>query len=227
VDEIKLLDHGYIKVIKFWGDESEIIESARMSTGGDFNGWDKDFRLLKYLYENRHDTPFEFVGATFEIKAPIFVFREWHRHRTQSYNEMSGRYIPIPNENYMPDIERIKEGVANAGSNKQAGSLTDVELTDQQLNHWLSLLADSYDTAQAVYDYGLDVGIPKELARLSVPVSRYSVMRANTSLRNWISFLRLRQAPNAQKEIRVYADTICELLNKQYSKTIELYRSEK
>src|SRR5690349_15994092 len=98
----KVLDHGTVSVVEFWGSEERIIEAARMSTDKGFRGWEEDQKLLSFLYRNHHMTPFEMCGAIFEIKAPIFVFREWHRHRTQSYNEMSARYIPIPDEHYMP-----------------------------------------------------------------------------------------------------------------------------
>jgi len=121
--KIEVLDHGYVERIEAWGYgrdghtqpnvrasvegeesgvflepdyERGIIEAARQSTQGSFRGWDEDQRLLKYLHEHRHATPFEFAGMVVEVQAPIFVFREWHRHRTQSYNEMSARYAPLP-----------------------------------------------------------------------------------------------------------------------------------
>jgi len=99
---MKVLDNGYVKHIESWGigeakePESAIIESARQSTQGSFRGWEKDEKLLAYMFNNQHATPFEFCGMTIEVQAPIFVFREWHRHRTQSYNEMSARYAPLP-----------------------------------------------------------------------------------------------------------------------------------
>jgi thymidylate synthase (FAD) len=224
---IHLLDHGYVKPILFWGDEKLIIESARMSTGGEFKGWDKDFRLLKYLYEHRHDTPFEFVGMTLEVKAPMFVFREWHRHRTMSYNEASARYIPLPDEKYIPTAERIMRGIAEAGHNTQAGSDTDHALKDFELDMWLNMVAQAYDAAEAAYQYGLSHGVPKELARVTMPVAQYSTMRVNTNLRNWLGFLYLRQADNAQEEIRVYADAVASLLNTQFSNTMKLFEANK
>jgi len=223
---VDLLDNGFIKLIKYWGEEEEIIESARMSTGGEFRGWTEDLGLLNFLYDNYHDTPFEFVGATFEVKAPIFVFREWHRHRTQSYNEASARYIALPNENFIPTKDRVWRGIEKAGANKQAGSDTDHVLTDYELDTWLALVVEAYDAAEKAYQYGLTHGVPKELARINIPVSRYSTMRVNTNLRNWIGFLRLRMAPNAQEEIRVYADEIATFLDKQFSHTINKFLIE-
>lgn len=220
---IRIHEHGYVKVIKFWGDEQEIISSARMSTGGTFKGWGKDLGLLQYLYEHRHDTPFEFVGATFEIKAPIFVFREWHRHRTMSYNEASARYIPLPDEKYVPTRERVLRGIEEAGANKQAGSHNDHKLTDHELTTWLKLVNDSHNLSQIAYEYGIDKGVPKELARITMPVSQYSTMRVNTNLRNWLGFLTLRQASNAQEEIRVYADSVANCLEIPFRNTMGLY----
>src|SRR3990172_2230213 len=113
----RVLDAGYIELVEHWGSDERIIEAARMSTGKGFQGWDKDEKLLAYLYNNKHATPFEMAGMVIEVKAPIFVFREWHRHRTQSYNEMSARYIPLPDENYIPSVERL---MMRGGTNKQA-----------------------------------------------------------------------------------------------------------
>jgi thymidylate synthase (FAD) len=116
---ITVLDSGYVDFIESWGSDERIIEAARMSTAKGFNGWGTpeapgDEKLLAYLYNNNHATPFEMAGMVIEVKAPIFVFREWHRHRTQSYNEMSTRYVPLPDENYIPSIERLMMGGGRA-----------------------------------------------------------------------------------------------------------------
>ena len=103
-DEVRVLDHGYVRLVETWGEgdagvpEAGIIEAARQSTQGAFRGWESDEKLLAYLHNSQppHATPFEFAGMVIEVQAPIFVFREWHRHRTQSYNEMSARYVPLP-----------------------------------------------------------------------------------------------------------------------------------
>jgi thymidylate synthase (FAD) len=181
-----------------------------------------DERLLRFLYTNAHSTPFEAAGATFEIMAPIFVFREWHRHRTQSYNEMSSRYEPLPDVNYMPTVERL---MMNAGgNNKQAGTVAGAEaLTEEKAVMYLALLEGSYVNAQELYESALRQGVPKELARVHLPVGRYSRMRASANLRNWLGFLTLRQAPKAQLEIRVYADAVHDLLQRHFPRTIELF----
>src|SRR5213595_1562338 len=99
-----------------------------MSTNKGFQGWDTDEKLLSYLYKNQHATPFEMAGLVIEVKAPIFVFREWHRHRTQSYNEMSARYVPLPDENYKPTVERIVDGAIAAAGNRQAQGLGPLQI---------------------------------------------------------------------------------------------------
>jgi len=221
-----LLDHGYASLVESWGSDERIVESARMSTGGGFRGWGSegsagDERLLGYLYRNKHSTPFEMAGLTVEIKAPIFVFRQWHRHRTQSYNESSARYMPLPDENYIPTVERL---LVNSKTNKQAGKVKGAqELTREDAEAFRSDLAVQYTEAETLYQRALDLGVPKELARVHLPVARYSSMRASANLRNWLAFLTLRSHSHAQYEIRVYADAIGEYIAREFPRTWELF----
>ena len=224
--QIDLLDHGYVKFIEHWGSDERIIEAARMSTNKGFVNWDEDEKLLAYLYNNKHLTPFEMAGMVIEVKAPIFVFREWHRHRTQSYNEMSARYIPLPDENYTPSVERLMEGANTATTNKQAQGNGKI-LTQDAAEEWLQMLEMAVNYAQFTYEYGLKLGVPKELARIPVPVARYSRMRASANLRNWLAFLTLRQAPAAQWEFRQYADAVCELMADKFPRTWGLFANER
>lgn len=220
----RVLDNGYVALVEHWGSDEKIIEAARMSTDKGFNGWGTeekpgDEKLLAYLYNHKHMTPFEMAGMVIEVKAPIFVFREWHRHRTASYNEMSARYIPLPDENYVPSIERLMMG---GGANKQAQS-TGAALTREEADIWRSQLELAYSNAQIVYSTGLRAGIPKELARLPVPVARYSRMRASANLRNWLAFLTLRMDENAQWEIREYAKIVGILIQQKFPRTWKLF----
>jgi len=181
-----------------------------------------DEKLLRYLWENDHATPFEMAGMTVEVKAPIMVFREWHRHRVPfGYNEMSARYVPLPDENYCPTIERIVEG-SRATKNKQASSLAG-ECSERDATGWLDELGAVYEHAESVYQLGLKLGVPKELARLPVPVGRYSRMRATANLRGWLGFCRLRVTKNAQYEIRVYANEVLNFIREKFSRTYELF----
>lgn len=246
---VHLLDHGYVRLIEKWGSDERIIESARMSTDKGFLGWGPkhqegctaewnfltdrektactcepksgDEKLLRYLYEHKHSTPFEFGGMTIEIQAPLIVFREWHRHRTQSYSELSARYTPLPDVNYIPTLERC---LMVSGTNKQAGAAKGSNvLTHESVLRWLEQLEQLYVHAQTVYERGLIVGVPKELARLSVSVGRYSRMRASANLRNWLAFLTLRMDPAAQFEIRMYANEVAKILRVHFPRTMELF----
>lgn len=225
--EIDLLDSGYVRFVDSWGSDESIIEAARMSTGKGFNGWGTeeepgDEKLLAYLWNNKHATPFEMGGVVIEVKAPLFVFREWHRHRTQSYNEMSARYIPLPDENYSPTLDRLLVGSNTATTNKQAQG-SGKHLGWEEAKEWRNQLEDLYTHAQKVYESGIALGVPKELARLPVPVARYSRMRASANLRNWLGFLTLRQAPAAQWEIREYANAVGSIVAEKFPRTWELF----
>lgn len=183
-----------------------------------------DEKLLRFLYENAHATPFEMAGATFEVQAPIMVFREWHRHRVPfGYNELSARYTPLPDVNYVPTIERVVEGARLAGGNKQAQAVGGAIIDDASALEWLDALIAVYAHAERVYQDGLRRGVPKELARLPVPVGRYSRMRATGNLRGWLSFLKLREAPGAQLEIRVFANAVHKTLGTSFPRTMALF----
>ena len=233
---INVLDHGFVRRVEAWGGgdykmnaetefdfESGIIEAARQSTQGSFRGWEKDAKLLAFLHNNKHATPFEFAGMVIEVKAPIFVFREWHRHRTQSYNEMSARYAPLPNDNYIPTIERLM--MNSKDGNKQAGALKDaLPMDEENAKVFRDHMKRQYASFENDYQLALSFGVPKELARLGMPVGRYSQMRASTNLRNWLSFLTLRMSPQAQWEIRQYANAVAELIEISFPKTYELFK---
>ena len=225
----QLLDHGYVKFVESWGSDERIIESARMSTDGAFRGWGTpeapgDEKLLCYLYSHKHDSPFEFAGMVIEVQAPIFVFREWQRHRTQSFNEMSGRYTELPNLAYVPSVERL---MLRDKSNKQAGGVAGKRApTEHAVLRSQDRIRVSNMRAQGDYRDLLMSGVTKELARIVLPVGRYSRMRASANLRNWLGFLTLRQAKEAQWEIRQYADAVGEFIALSFPRTWELF-SEK
>lgn len=181
-----------------------------------------DARLLEFLYSHQHMTPFEMCELHLEVQAPILVFREWHRHRTQSFNETSARYVPLPDLNYIPSVERLLIN-ANA-SNKQAGTVEGAaELSSEMAEGYRGQLGLMYANQEAFYQQALKMGVPKELARAHLPVGRYSKMRVKTDLRNWLGFLQLRQAPGAQWEIRQYAHVVAEIVNELWPLTYALY----
>jgi len=203
----------YRKGSQFGSDDSRCWGKVEVTTGSG------DEKLLRYLYENVHSTPFEFAGAIFEIQAPIFVFREWHRHRTQSYNEMSARYSPLPDTNYIPTVERL---MMNGGKNKQAQG-TGAELDEVGAKAFQYEIEQVYSFAQGIYEGALRRGVPKELARVVLPVGRYSRMRAHANLRNWLAFITLRSAKNAQWEIRQYSNALAGLLAEVFPRTMKLF----
>jgi thymidylate synthase (FAD) len=254
MNQVKVLDHGYLKYIEHWGSDERIVEAARMSNSKGFRSWAPyrecilcgvwklypeedgeclnglhswrevpkgDVGLMEYLWKNKHVTPFEMGGMTIEVQAPIMVFREWHRHRTQSYNEMSARYTPLPDVNYLPTVQRCMVVV---GKNKQAGVIAGAdELTHDSALEWLKEIEDAYIHCEKVYQSGLKRGIPKELARLCVPVGRYSRMMASANLRNWLAFLTLRMDKAAQEEIRMFANAVGDLIKENFPKTWNLF----
>lgn len=222
-----ILDHGYLRYIEHWGSDERIIEAARQSTGKNFVSWEPyeghpkgDAGLLSYLWRNQHATVFEFCGLVIEVQAPIFCFREWHRHRTQSYSEISARYTPLPNLNYLPTVQRVVEGAKETKNRQATGNPSISQLGAEA---WLEKLDHLYHSLEEHYQDGLRVGVPKELARLCLPVGRYSRMRATANLRNWLHFCGLRMAPNAQLEIRLYAEALGKMLQDLFPRTWGLF----
>lgn len=212
--ERKVLDHGHIRLVDHMGSDLSVVRSARVSydaawrSGEDEKG---DAKLIQYLWKNGHTTPFEAVTLTFDVKAPIFVYRQWHRHRTQSYNEVSARYTELPAEWYVPKPEQI--GVQSTSS-KQARDLVmardkaEIYARERQIAGYDDVCRAAYYN----YQYLISRGWPRELARMCLPVSMYSQMFATMNLLNCFNFLRLRLHPHAQYEIRVYAEAMLELI---------------
>lgn len=179
-----------------------------------------DEKLLRYLYEHKHQTPFEMAGMTIEVQAPIFVFREWHRHRAQSYNEMSARYTKMPDLHYVPSVERLLSG--GQDSKNRQGSVN-LQLQPDEAEEIRAKISCLQANVYQQYNELLELGIAKELARINTPVSRYSRMRASANLRNWLAFLTLRMDPAAQFEIREYANAVGRLIQELFPRTWELF----
>lgn len=210
MQQIKVLDQGYVRLVDHMGSDLSIVRAARVSydaawRAGEDTGSDE--RLINYLWSHRHSTPFEAVTLTFEVHAPIFVFRQWHRHRTWSFNELSARYRELPCEFYTPDPELI--GV-QATNNKQGRDLSSATSPNRyaQADRYAQFCRDAFK----MYERLLSEGWPRELARSVLPVSTYSTMFATVNLLNLFKFLTLRCDAHAQHEIRVYADAMLELI---------------
>lgn len=206
---INVLDHGLVRLVDSMGNDLSVVRNARVSydaawRAGDDTGSDK--RLIKYLYKNGHNTPFESVTFTFEVKAPIFVVRQWHRHRTWAYNEVSARYRELPEQFYVPAPEAIGK---QSEHNKQMRMMTEEADVDDRCSKFI---ADSCSRAFGDYRRLLASGTPRELARSVLPVATYTHMFATVNLNNLFKFLTERQHEHAQYEIRVYADALLELI---------------
>ncbi|MBY0394562.1 MAG: FAD-dependent thymidylate synthase [Novosphingobium sp.] len=211
MDRVDVLDHGYVRLVDHMGSDLSIVRAARVSydaawRAGEDDG--SDARLIRYLWRNAHTTPFEAVTFTFEVHAPIFVFRQWHRHRTWSFNELSARYRELPEEFYIPDPGLI--GVQSTSS-KQARDIESNEFLASSRKIEVALLDAACRTAFETYRQLLEYGWPRELARSVLPVSTYSTMFATVDLLNLLKFLTLRTHEHAQHEIRVYAEAMREL----------------
>ncbi len=219
----KVLDNGYVVLKTAWGSDEGIIEAARMSSGKGFLGWGTpekpgDEKLLKFLWDNKHTSPFEQGGLTFEVQAPIMVFREWHRHRTQSYNEMSGRYTQMPDVHYLPEPSRVK---GQSKTNKQGTSTQ--ELSPEIVAEFLRRIKAEQEQIYSTYQWAIDNGIAREVARINTPISRYSRMVASANLLNWLKFLKLRLPEAAQWEIRQFADAVAAAVAEKFPRTWELF----
>ena len=211
-EAVTLLDHGYVRMVDHMGDDLSIVRAARVSYDAEWRAGEdtgSDARLINYLWSHAHTTPFEAVEFQFEIKAPIFVFRQWHRHRTWSFNELSARYRELPTEFYVPDPALI--GV-QATDNKQARDLGDGSDPHGIRANMAAEMGRAGHAAFQTYRYLLAQGAPRELARSVLPVSTYSHMFAKVDLHNLLRFLTLRCDAHAQYEIRVYAEVMRDLI---------------
>lgn len=205
MDLIKVLDHGHIRLVESMGNDLSIVRNARVSYDANPRLDGSDDKLIRYLWKNQHTSPFEAVVFTFDIKCPIFVARQWHRHRTWSYNEVSARYAELPAEFYVPDVEQI---TTQSASNKQ------MRTTEQHPNakHLQTCIDRACKNAFDLYKSMIENGCPRELARGVLPMNTYTHYFGTVNLNNLFKFLALRLHSHAQYEIRVYAQAIVELI---------------
>ena len=208
-EKIKILDHGFVQLVDVMGGDQDIVDAARLSVSGEnVKTVQNNEGLIRYLLRNRHTTPFEMVEFKFRCKMPIFVARQWVRHRTASLNEMSARYSELPAEFYVPEIYDIK---AQATKNKQ-GRDDGVLENAQEHQGKFGLEAD---LAFVNYREKLGDGMARELARNNLPLSTYTMWVWKIDLHNLFHFLGLRAHPHAQMEIRVYAEAMCEMVKER------------
>lgn len=223
-DKVDLLDHGHVRLVDYMGGDLSVVRAARVSYDAAWRaGQDagSDHRLIHRLMKDGHSTPFESVEFQFEVKAPIFVFRQWHRHRTWTYNELSARYRELPETFYLPEAEIIGE---QSTVNKQGRQAGDPSLVAQRREE-LMLLADHCERAFDLYRNLLAAGWPRELARLCLPLGTYSHMFGKVNMGNLFKFLKERCDSHAQYEIRVYADAMLELAKQVAPVSVEAWEA--
>lgn len=217
--KIDVLNGGFVRLVDHMGNDLSIVRAARVSFDADWRTGENeksDDRLIHYLYMNRHTTPFEAVQFTFEIKCPIFVARQWHRHRTWSYNEVSARYTELDEGFYLPAPEMIGTQSAN---NKQARDLGIPNETAVQA------IRSICEASFAQYKTLLGLGVPRELARSVLPVAAYTRYFGTVNLHNLLHFLKLRLHAHAQYEIRVYAEAIVKLIKPIVPVAVEAFNA--
>jgi thymidylate synthase (FAD) len=205
--EIPCLDKGFVRLIDFMGDDDAIVQAARVSYGAGTKRVTEDRGLIRYLLRHLHTTPFEMVEFKFHIKLPIFVARQWIRHRTANVNEYSGRYSEMKDEFYVPSLEQIRP---QSTTNKQGRSEHTLppDVAAQIATRMEATQRGLYDEYQSL----LGEDLARELARINLPVSNYTEWYWKIDLHNLFHFLRLRIDPHAQYEIRVYGEAMAELV---------------
>jgi len=217
---LEVLDHGFVRVIDYMGDDAAVVQAARVSYGRGTRRVSEDRSLIQYLMRHRHTTPFEMCEIKYHVKLPIFVARQWIRHRTANVNEYSARYSILDNEFYIPAPAHL---AAQASTNRQGRG--DV-LEGDAARRVLDLLREDSTRAYAGYAEMLNEdaagnpadptwpGLARELARMNLSLNFYTQWYWKTDLHNLMHFLTLRADPHAQYEIRAYADTMIETLER-------------
>ena len=226
---IEVLDHGFVRVIDYMGDDSSVVQSARVSYGKGTKKISNDKGLIKYLMRHRHSTPFEMCEIKFHIKLPIFIARQWIRHRTANVNEYSARYSILDKEFYIPSAENL---AAQSQINNQGRGDA---LTDDEASNVIQILKNDAEQTYANYETLLNEnssggvldesksGIARELARMNLTLNTYTQWYWKIDLNNLLHFLALRADDHAQYEIRVYADVMLDLVKKWVPLTYEAF----
>lgn len=206
--EFKVLDKGFVRLVDYLGGDERIVQAARVSYGAGTKTFRQDRGLIHYLLKNDHTSPFEQVVLTFHAKMPIFVARQWIRHRTARINEISGRYSVMKDEFYLPGE---KDVVFQSADNKQGRS--DEPVPARLRSKVRKMFRDGQKKLYSQYRSLLDDNIARELARINLPLSLYTEWYWQIDLHNLFHFLRQRLDPHAQKEIRVYAEVMAGIVS--------------
>ena len=228
-DAIPILDHGFIRVVDYMGNDNSIVQSARVSYGKGTKKVSTDSGLIKYLMRHWHSTPFEMCEIKYHVKLPIFIARQWIRHRTANVNEYSARYSILDKEFYLPDPKNLaaqsqinRQGRGSILEGDKAKKVLDLLKGDAErtYNNYEIMLNERYDGS--VIDEN-SKGLARELARMNLTLNTYTQWYWKTDLLNLMNFLRLRADHHAQYEIRAYADAMLETLQKWVPITFEAF----
>ena len=232
-EPINVLDHGFIRVIDYMGNDSSIVQAARVSYGAGTKQVNDDQSLINYLMRNDHTSPFEMCEIKLHVKLPIFVARQWIRHRTASVNEYSSRYSILKNEFYLPKLENICEQSQN---NKQGrGNAIQEEFASRILEILKSDSIRAFNNYQLMLNVDIDnnpidvsrPGVARELARIELPLNTYTEWYWKIDLHNLLHFLKLRSSDHAQFEIREYANVLLDILQKWVPATYNAFMKYK
>jgi thymidylate synthase (FAD) len=225
----QVLDHGFIRVIDYMGDDAAVVQAARVSYGRGTKKVSEDRGLIHYLMRHRHSTPFEMCEIKLHVKLPIFVARQWIRHRTANVNEYSARYSILDREFYVPSEENLaaqsqsnRQGRGDVLTGSEAAQVLDLLRTDAThvYDHYLTMMNESED-GQKIDDSRQ--GLARELARMNLGLNFYTQWYWKVDLHNLMHFLSLRADAHAQYEIRVYADVMVDLLKRWVPLTAEAF----
>ena len=229
-DAIPVLDHGFVRVVDYMGDDASVVQAARVSYGKGTKHQREDTSLINFLMQHRHTTPFEMAEIKLHVRLPIFVARQWVRHRTANINEYSARYSVLDKEFYIPAAENL---AAQSRSNRQGRGTV---LDGQEASHVLKLLRDD---AERAYDHYLELlnednggntqdperhGLARELARINLSLNYYTQWYWKIDLHNLMHFIQLRIDPHAQYEIQSYADVLLDILQRWVPITAGAFR---
>lgn len=229
---IPVLDHGYVRYIDHMGTDERIVEAARISYKSPSKGEEQDKKLLSYLYKNKHTSPFEMCKVTLNIKMPIFVMRQYVRHRMQNLNEVSARYTELPNEFYIPKSWRPQDS-----KNKQGSVVT----KDWNPDIWVgeimgfseknvtatTALKEHCERSYQLYEELINAGVAREMARMVLPINIYTEIYTTWDLKNLLHFIGLREDAHAQYEIQEYGRAVKQILQILYPWTMEAYEKYK
>ncbi|MDR2794936.1 MAG: FAD-dependent thymidylate synthase [Holosporaceae bacterium] len=216
---VPVLDHGFVRVIDYMGTDASIVQAARVSYGIGTKKAQEDKGLINYLMRHNHTTPFEMCELKLHVKLPIFVMRQWVRHRTANINEYSARYSILGNEFYLPEIDQIAR---QSDSNRQGKSENAMEPIQAQeiLDAIAGVQKDAYEKYSHLLD---DMALTREIARTLLPIGIYTEMYWKIDLHNLLHFLKLRTDSHAQYEIRCYANVILDIVKKWVPYTYDAF----